>query len=152
MKSAVLTSCPCLCVVPPSCAGTEVQSWGQQPVWAHVGREDKGGDICPEEGQSGCCHTLSPFPKRWHGSLGDIQVERVWSGREERGCLRSLLCLEGASAVAGSKASGNTDSRKAWTCPATPLSWHKMKGKCVQNKREEFLERERTTARKSNCH
>lgn len=108
--------------------------------------------MCPEEGQSSCCHTLSPFPKWWHGSLSDIQVGGARSGREERGCPRSLLCLEGASAVAGSRASGNADSRKGWTCPATPLAWQEMKGKCVQNKREEFLERERTATRKSNCH
>lgn len=110
----------------------EHRVWGQQPVWAACfvcsHWEDKEGDVCPEEGQSSCRHILGPFSKWWHDSLGDIQVVGA-----KHGCLRSLLCLEGASAVAGSEASGNTDSRKGQTCPATPLSWQEMKGKWVQN-------------------
>ena len=31
-----------------------------------------------------------------------------------------------------------------WSLRAIPVSWQGVKGKCVENKREEFLERERT--------
>jgi hypothetical protein len=65
--------------------------------------------------------------------------------RKEQGCLKHLFghgrCF---FVVTGSTASENTDSRKGWSLPAVPLSWQEIKGKCVENKREEFLERERT--------
>lgn len=58
------------------------------------------------------------------------------------------ICLEGASVVAGNEASGNTDSRKGWTCPATPLSWQEMKGKWVQNKKGRIFRKRKNNNKK----
>lgn len=73
-------------------------------------------------------------------------------GQEERSCLPEVCALPGRCFLCSQevKASGSSGSRKGRTCPAnSTFFWQEMKGKCVQNKREEFLERERTKKKKN---